>query len=142
MLINTLRFIRDRLGAEGQFSGSNQIKPDQTGSSWLGNLNSRYHELHGGYQEQGAGGWLPRTVSIDCRAECLAQLKSAIAHDETGVIVGSGDAAAMGDALARYASDPELRLRHGRAGRARIAGRYSNEQTWAAWLSLYRSMLR
>ncbi len=66
----------------------------------------------------------------------------AIAHNETGLIVGSGDASAMGDALARYASDPELRLRHGRAGRARIAGRYSNEQTWAAWLSLYRSMLR
>jgi glycosyltransferase involved in cell wall biosynthesis len=55
----------------------------------------------------------------------------------TGMLVPKKDADALGRALARYESDATTREAHGRAGRARVEARFSQERTWAAWAELY-----
>ena len=50
-----------------------------------------------------------------------------VTHDRTGFLVPPFDAAALGAAVARLASDPELRASFGAAARAEVAAR-----TWAA----------
>lgn len=68
-------------------------------------------------------------------------MMDAIDHGATGQLVTRGDAAALGDALVRYASAPELRRAHGAAARVRVRDHFTNERTWAAWLRLYEELL-
>lgn len=60
---------------------------------------------------------------------------------ETGALVPAADPAAMGAAIARYATDGELRARHGDAGRARVEAEFSLDGMVRRYLSLYRSQL-
>jgi rhamnosyl/mannosyltransferase len=46
----------------------------------------------------------------------------------TGLVVKAGDAAALGAAIARLASDPDLRARLGAAGRARVDEEFTLER--------------
>jgi glycosyltransferase involved in cell wall biosynthesis len=48
----------------------------------------------------------------------------------------------MAEALARYASDPALRVRHGAAARARIESHYSVDAMLQAYLGLYHALLK
>jgi glycosyltransferase involved in cell wall biosynthesis len=54
-----------------------------------------------------------------------------VRHEETGLVVPAGDAAALSGALRRLHDDPALRARLGAAGRAAVANGYSHED-WAA----------
>jgi glycosyltransferase involved in cell wall biosynthesis len=55
----------------------------------------------------------------------------AVADGETGTLVPVGDVGALADALGRYLDDPDLRGRHGEAGRRRVEAHFSNEIVWA-----------
>lgn len=55
----------------------------------------------------------------------------AVVDGETGTLVPPRDVAALSAAIAAYLEDPALRARHGRAGRARVAGAFGQEALWA-----------
>jgi glycosyltransferase involved in cell wall biosynthesis len=59
----------------------------------------------------------------------------------TGAIVPVRDPVALGRALAAYLRDPELRLRHGRAGRERVLRDFRPEAIWRALLDEYVALL-
>ena len=61
----------------------------------------------------------------------------AVVDGETGLLVPVRDTHALANALVRYATDQGLRTAHGLAGRTRVLDRFTNEATWARWLSLY-----
>ncbi|MBK9135254.1 MAG: TIGR03088 family PEP-CTERM/XrtA system glycosyltransferase [Betaproteobacteria bacterium] len=56
----------------------------------------------------------------------------------TGLIVPAGDAAAMADGLARWATQPDAARSLGRAGRVRAMQRFSLQAMVDAYLALYR----
>ena len=58
-----------------------------------------------------------------------------------GLLVAEGDAAALRDALARLAGDPELRAELGRRGRRRVVERFTHEQIARETRAVYRRML-
>jgi glycosyltransferase involved in cell wall biosynthesis len=66
----------------------------------------------------------------------------AVADGVTGTLVPIGDWKVLGDALCRYLGDPELRRRHGRAGRERVEREFRCEAVWQRWIGLYRDLLR
>jgi glycosyltransferase involved in cell wall biosynthesis len=55
----------------------------------------------------------------------------AVADGETGALVPVGDTEALAKALSRYLDAPDLRERHGEAGRRRVEAHFSNEIVWA-----------
>jgi len=57
-----------------------------------------------------------------------------VRHEETGLVVPAGDAAALAAALRRLHGDRELRARLGAAGRAAVAAGYSHAD-WAAGMT-------
>jgi len=60
---------------------------------------------------------------------------------EDGFLVELGDVEELADALARLAEDPELRVRMGEAGRARVLPRYAVKRLVEDVDRLYRSLL-
>ena len=56
----------------------------------------------------------------------------------TGFLVPPNDAVALAERIARYAADPELRRRHGAAGREHVARQYTVEQMVAGYTDLYQ----
>jgi glycosyltransferase involved in cell wall biosynthesis len=54
----------------------------------------------------------------------------AVQDGVTGTLVAPGDPQALGTAVSNYLHDPELRRRHGRAGRKRVEGKFQPEQIW------------
>lgn len=68
-------------------------------------------------------------------------VRDIIADEESGFVVPAGDVQATAHALARLARDPELRARLGRAGRARVATRYSVPRLVRDVDILYRELL-
>lgn len=54
-----------------------------------------------------------------------------VADGETGTLIPPRDVTALADAVATYLADPDLRARHGAAGRARVARMYRREELWA-----------
>ena len=67
----------------------------------------------------------------------LAGIPELVVDGETGVLVSPGDTAALTCALEQLLRDPELRLRFGRAGRARIEQHFRIEDTVAPLLKLF-----
>ena len=63
-----------------------------------------------------------------------------VQENATGLLVASGDCAAMTDALAVYALDPALARHHGGAGRARIEQGYSVGAMVQAYAALYDTL--
>jgi glycosyltransferase involved in cell wall biosynthesis len=64
-----------------------------------------------------------------------------VEHAENGVLVPSGDAVALANALRGLLGDPELAARMGAAARARVARDYSVEQTANRWYEAYQNVL-
>jgi glycosyltransferase involved in cell wall biosynthesis len=63
-----------------------------------------------------------------------------VAEGVTGQVVPPRDPAALAEALARYALDPELAAAHGAAGRARVLAHYSMPAMVAGYQALYDSL--
>jgi glycosyltransferase involved in cell wall biosynthesis len=66
----------------------------------------------------------------------LAGIPELVVHEETGLLVRSGDMIALVEALEQLIRNPELRLRYGRAGRMRIEQHFRIEQTIRPLLEL------
>jgi sugar transferase (PEP-CTERM/EpsH1 system associated) len=63
-----------------------------------------------------------------------------VAEGVTGQVVPPRDPAALAEALARYALDPELAAAHGAAGRVRVLAHYSMPAMVAGYQALYDSL--
>jgi len=68
--------------------------------------------------------------------------REAIRPGETGILVPPHDVEALAEAIASLAGDPPRRARMGRAGRALIECRFTDEIVARETLALYRSCLR
>ncbi|PYK22288.1 MAG: hypothetical protein DME56_01570, partial [Verrucomicrobia bacterium] len=66
----------------------------------------------------------------------LAGIPELVLDGDTGILVSPGDASALTEALQRLVYDREVRLRYGRAGRARIEQHFQIENTVAPLLKL------
>lgn len=64
-----------------------------------------------------------------------------VSDSVTGVLVDDGDVSALVSALLRYIENPELRRRHGTAGRARAQANFSLGAMVARYLDVYRQCL-
>src|SRR5213595_2721933 len=92
---------------------------------------------------QGASDVFP-TVIIEAMAAarpvvstCLAGIPESVVNDQTGVLVSPGDTTALAQALDRLLRDAELRLRYGRAGRARVEQHFRIDETIRPLLELF-----
>lgn len=65
----------------------------------------------------------------------------AVVDGVTGQLVDYPDLRGMADAIVAYLLDPELRIKHGRAGAERARRLYAPEQVWKALLDEYRFLL-
>jgi glycosyltransferase involved in cell wall biosynthesis len=66
----------------------------------------------------------------------LAGIPELVVDHQTGMLVPPGDSTALADALEKLLGDPELRLRFGRAGHARIEQHFRIEQTVAPLIEM------
>jgi glycosyltransferase involved in cell wall biosynthesis len=92
---------------------------------------------------QGASDVFP-TVILEAMASAravvstrLAGIPELVVDGQTGILISPGDTAALTDALQRLLCDRDLRLRYGRAGRARIKQHFQIEDTVAPLLKLF-----
>jgi glycosyltransferase involved in cell wall biosynthesis len=74
-------------------------------------------------------------------ASRVATIPEVVVDGETGLLVPAGDAAALADALARVAEDPDLARRLGEAGRDRLRRHFSVEKMVGDTETLYRELL-
>jgi len=65
----------------------------------------------------------------------------AVVDGETGTLAPVRDADALADAIRRYLDDPELRRRHGQAGRKRVLRDFRQEVIWEAVYQEYCRLL-
>jgi glycosyltransferase involved in cell wall biosynthesis len=65
----------------------------------------------------------------------------AVLNEETGLVVPPRDPGALGDAVLRFARDPDLRGRLGRGGRLRVKQEFSIEQCVDSHNCLYEELL-
>ena len=75
-------------------------------------------------------------------ATCIPGCMDAVTDGVTGTLVPVRDAAALRDALRRYLGGPELRRRHGRAGRQRVLRDFGQQALWEAVYQEYTRLLR
>ncbi len=66
----------------------------------------------------------------------------AVVDGETGTLVPPRDEGALAEAIRRYLHDPELRRRHGLAGRERVLRDFRQEVMWEAMYQEYVRLLR
>ncbi|PYK31648.1 MAG: hypothetical protein DME58_07085 [Verrucomicrobia bacterium] len=66
----------------------------------------------------------------------LAGIPELVVDGQTGMLAPPGDSTALADALEQLLRDPELRLRFGHAGRARIEQHFRIEQTVAPLMEM------
>lgn len=64
-----------------------------------------------------------------------------VENGTTGTLVPPGDAQALAEALGAYVADESLRRRHGDAGRARVAARFSMSAMLSRYTALYDTLL-
>ena len=74
-------------------------------------------------------------------ASDIGPCQEAVAEGKTGTLHRVGDAGELEDALERYVCDPELRRRHGQAGRERMLAEFRPEQIWEGIYEVYREVL-
>jgi sugar transferase (PEP-CTERM/EpsH1 system associated) len=64
-----------------------------------------------------------------------------VEHETTGLLYEPGDPDGLAQALSRYASEPELRSRHGRAARGRVLECFSLEAMVCRYADFYDELL-
>jgi glycosyltransferase involved in cell wall biosynthesis len=65
----------------------------------------------------------------------------AVIDGVTGILVPPRDCEALADAVKKYLNSPDLRLRHGRAGRERVLREFGQEDIWKAIHAEYQRLL-
>lgn len=70
----------------------------------------------------------------------VGSVRDVVAHEETGFVVPVGQAAALGDAIARLLTDPALRDRMGQAARARAERRFDERDMFRRYEALFEEV--
>src|SRR6266404_866812 len=97
---------------------------------------------------QGASDVFPTVILEAMASACpvvstrLAGIPELVVDGETGVLVSPGETAALTKALAQLLCNREMRLRYGRAGRARIEQHFQIEHTVAPLLKLFETAVK
>jgi len=65
----------------------------------------------------------------------------AVVDGQTGALLAAGDVDLLSREILRYAADPELRARQGRAGRRRVEASFDRELVWQALEGEYRRLV-
>jgi glycosyltransferase involved in cell wall biosynthesis len=81
-------------------------------------------------------------MALPVVASAVPGCLDAVVDGVTGTLVPARDAAALARALHRYVEDPDLRARHGQAGRERILADFRPEAMWAALYGEYQRLLQ
>lgn len=68
-------------------------------------------------------------------------VRSVVVHEETGLLVGQGDDAAVASAISRFLREPESRRRMGAAGRRFVSTRFGKDRLLAEIADLYEELL-
>lgn len=76
---------------------------------------------------------MERPVIVTRVAGCI----DAVEHEATGLVVEPRSSASLARAMERYATSAELRLEHGRRGRARVQREFRRERLWSGLLDIY-----
>jgi glycosyltransferase involved in cell wall biosynthesis len=74
-------------------------------------------------------------------ASALSGIPELVVHEQSGLLVPSGDARALALALARLAEDPALRQRLGAAGRQRVEQHFDLERCADAMCRLFAAQI-
>lgn len=82
------------------------------------------------------------SMGLPVVASAVPGCTDAVVDGVTGTLVPARDAEALAAAVRRYVVAPELRRRHGQAGRARILAEFRPEVVWAALHGEYRRLLQ
>ncbi len=80
-------------------------------------------------------------MGVPVVASAVEGCLDAVADGATGMLVPVGDVQRLADALEAYLRDPDLRRRHGEAGRARVESCFRQELVWEAQTAHYQSLL-
>ena len=72
----------------------------------------------------------------------LPAIHDIIVHEKTGLIVESGNAQALADAIIRMLDDPDLRFRLARNGRERVVARFDWEIIAQKYAGVYRDCIK
>ena len=75
-------------------------------------------------------------------ATSIPGCSEAVLDGVTGTLVPPRDAMALAEAIRRYLADPELRIRHGEAGRQRVLREFRPVLLWEAYYQEYVQQLR
>jgi glycosyltransferase involved in cell wall biosynthesis len=67
-------------------------------------------------------------------------IPEAVVHEETGLLVDTGDARALAQAIVRLMKDADLRKRFGDAGRARVEEHFGVDRLVEGTLEAYQKM--
>jgi glycosyltransferase involved in cell wall biosynthesis len=81
-------------------------------------------------------------MALPVVATCIPGCVDAVENGVTGMLVPVHEALALADALCRYLRDPELRCRHGAAGRLRVLRDFQQQPLWEAVYQEYTRLLR
>jgi len=74
-------------------------------------------------------------MTLPVVASDIVGCRDAVVDGETGTLVPPGDVHALATALAIYAHQPQLRARHGAAGRARAMAAFDARHVTARWVA-------
>lgn len=74
-------------------------------------------------------------MALPVVASDIVGCRDAVIDGETGTLVPPGDAVALAKAVAIYAHQPQLRARHGAAGRARAMAAFDARHVAARWVA-------
>lgn len=80
-------------------------------------------------------------MGVPVVASAVEGCLDAVADGETGTLVPVGNVPWLAAALAAYLRDPDLRRRHGGAGRTRVLAFFRQEKLWQAQVEHYQMLL-
>lgn len=78
---------------------------------------------------------------LPCVSTDVPGCRDVVRHGDTGILVPAGDSAALASAIAILLNDREQRLEMGKRGRRRVIDGFSEAQTIAATMSIYRELM-
>jgi glycosyltransferase involved in cell wall biosynthesis len=81
------------------------------------------------------------SMKVPTVASDIVGCRDGTLHEQTGLLVPVGDAAALADALDRLIGDPRLRRQMGAAGRARVERDFDCRKLFALYVDEYRRLL-
>jgi len=81
------------------------------------------------------------SMALPCVATRIPGCIDVVDDGVTGTLVSAGDAQSLAEAIRAYVSNPDMRHRHGRAGRDKVQREFRREAIWQAVYDEYLRLL-